>query len=96
MKGPLSDQSASGSATRTLDQRSLDNAGQASWTGPGVLRAVNGASFNNQVGGTVFVLGDAVLDSQPAAAWSDQGVGPEPSIDRTQDGAELGYAIDQG
>jgi RHS repeat-associated protein len=50
--------SISGSATKYLDGRTLDNTGQATWTGSGFIGTGNGAVINNPAGATFNIQTD--------------------------------------
>jgi hypothetical protein len=50
-----------GSATKVLDQRTINNAGTISWTGFGTVQASNGATLNNLNGSLYDVQNDYLL-----------------------------------
>jgi hypothetical protein len=49
----------SGSGTKTLDRRTLDNLGNATWAGTGNFSILNGAVLNNPVGSLFEIHSDA-------------------------------------
>ncbi len=56
--------------SRTLDGRTLNNAGAATWSGSGNLVLANGAALNNLAGGTFQAMGNASIVSGAGAAPS--------------------------
>jgi hypothetical protein len=71
----------SGSANKTLEGRALDNAREASWTGPGAILGID-ATFNNLAGATFDVQDDAIIGLGRERSTFVQQRGPVPQIAR--------------
>lgn len=58
----------SGTSTKILDSRVLQNLGTVVWSDSGNLEARNGATINNQSGGVFDIRNDAVIDLTAGSA----------------------------